>query len=43
MSSTEDREIIQTRLLDAPRELVWAVWTDPKHIDRWWGRAASPT
>lgn len=37
MTSTADREIVQTRLLDAPRELVWEVWTDPKHIDRWWG------
>jgi uncharacterized protein YndB with AHSA1/START domain len=37
MSSTADREIVQTRLLDAPRELVWQVWTDPKHVDRWWG------
>jgi uncharacterized protein YndB with AHSA1/START domain len=26
-----------TRLLDAPRELVWEVWTDPKHIAQWWG------
>jgi len=32
-----DREIIQERVFDAPRELVWAAWTDPKHIDRWWG------
>ena len=26
-----------TRLLDAPRELVWKVWTDPKHVGQWWG------
>ncbi|HEY0106236.1 MAG TPA: SRPBCC family protein [Rhizomicrobium sp.] len=26
-----------TRLLDAPRALVWQVWTDPAHIARWWG------
>jgi uncharacterized protein YndB with AHSA1/START domain len=26
-----------TRLLDAPRELVWSVWTDPKHLAQWWG------
>jgi uncharacterized protein YndB with AHSA1/START domain len=36
-SSTADREIVQTRLLDAPRELVFAVWTDPKQIVQWWG------
>ena len=32
-----DREIAATRVLDAPRELVWKVWTDPTHIARWWG------
>jgi uncharacterized protein YndB with AHSA1/START domain len=26
-----------TRLLDAPRELVWKAWTDPKHVGQWWG------
>jgi uncharacterized protein YndB with AHSA1/START domain len=29
--------IIGGRLLDAPRELVWQVWTDPKHLAQWWG------
>ena len=24
-------------MLDAPRELVWSVWTDPKHLAQWWG------
>ncbi|HET6329435.1 MAG TPA: SRPBCC family protein [Holophagaceae bacterium] len=32
-----EREIISTRLLDAPRELVWKVWTDPQHLVHWWG------
>lgn len=32
-----DREIAATRILDAPRELVWKVWTDPEHIAKWWG------
>jgi uncharacterized protein YndB with AHSA1/START domain len=31
------REIVATRLLNAPRALVWAVWTDPKHVAKWWG------
>src|ERR1700677_3316170 len=35
--STADREIITTRFFNAPRELVWAAWTDPKHIAQWWG------
>ena len=32
-----DREIAAVRLFDAPRELVWTVWTDPQHIAKWWG------
>lgn len=31
------REIHITRLLQAPIELVWEVWTDPEHIKNWWG------
>jgi len=36
-SSTADREIVLSRLLHAPRELVFAAWTDPKQIVQWWG------
>jgi uncharacterized protein YndB with AHSA1/START domain len=32
-----DREIVTTRILEAPRELVWKVWTDPQHKAQWWG------
>lgn len=31
------REINLTRLLDAPRELVFKAWTDPKQLAKWWG------
>ena len=34
---TPDREIVIKRTLDAPRELVFAVWTDPKHLPHWYG------
>lgn len=30
-------EVIITRLIDAPRELVWEAWTTPEHIAKWWG------
>lgn len=30
-------EITISRLLNAPRELVFEVWTDPDHIKNWWG------
>jgi uncharacterized protein YndB with AHSA1/START domain len=29
--------IILTRIFDAPRKLVWKVWTDPAHMAQWWG------
>lgn len=29
--------MIGTRVLDAPRDLVFAAWTDPKHLAKWWG------
>jgi uncharacterized protein YndB with AHSA1/START domain len=32
-----DREIVITRVLKAPRELVFSAFTDPKHIGQWWG------
>jgi uncharacterized protein YndB with AHSA1/START domain len=31
------REVIITRIIDAPRELVFEAWTDPKHMAQWWG------
>ncbi|MBN8852281.1 MAG: polyketide cyclase [Sphingobacteriales bacterium 50-39] len=36
-SKTQDRELLITRQLDAPIELVWEAWTNPKHIASWWG------
>lgn len=33
----EDNIITHTRFLDAPRDLVWEVWTNPEHIKEWWG------
>lgn len=31
------RDLVITRLFDAPRELVWKAWTDPELFKRWWG------
>jgi uncharacterized protein YndB with AHSA1/START domain len=33
----EENMLIHTRILDAPRDLVWEVWTNPEHIKEWWG------
>src|SRR5882672_7253532 len=30
-------EMILTRVFDAPRELMWKLWTEPEHIRKWWG------
>ena len=30
-------ELYITRVFDAPRELVWRVWTDPEHMKHWAG------
>jgi uncharacterized protein YndB with AHSA1/START domain len=36
-SKTADRELTVSRLLNAPKELVWELWTNPEHIKHWWG------
>lgn len=33
------RELVVTRLLDAPRALVFAAWTEPARAKRWWAPA----
>ncbi|HVR88443.1 MAG TPA: SRPBCC domain-containing protein [Candidatus Limnocylindria bacterium] len=38
-----DREILITRVFDAPRELVFKACTDPDLIPRWWGPRAFTT
>ena len=32
-----EREVVFTRVFDAPRELVFKAWTDPRHVQVWWG------
>src|SRR5579863_3633325 len=34
---SEVERMVVTRVFDAPRELVWKAWTDPKYIMQWWG------
>ena len=33
----DPQAIIAVREFDAPRELVFEAWTDPKHLSQWWG------
>lgn len=32
-----ERDLTITRVFNAPRALVFKVWTDPKHLAQWWG------
>jgi uncharacterized protein YndB with AHSA1/START domain len=32
-----DREIVMSRVIDAPRDLVFEAWSDPKHLPQWFG------
>lgn len=36
-SATADREIVISRLINAPRELVFEAFTEVKHLSQWWG------
>lgn len=29
--------MVVTRVFNAPRELVWKAWTDPRYVMQWWG------
>jgi uncharacterized protein YndB with AHSA1/START domain len=37
MTLPSEREIVITRVFNAPRELVWKAWTQPEHVAQWWG------
>jgi uncharacterized protein YndB with AHSA1/START domain len=35
--ATADREIVMSRVIGAPRELVFEAFTRVRHLSRWWG------
>src|SRR5918994_2001424 len=35
--ATADREIVISRVIDGPRELVFEAFTEVRHLSRWWG------
>jgi uncharacterized protein YndB with AHSA1/START domain len=37
VTTPSDLEIAMTRAFDAPRDLVFEVWTNPEHVRHWWG------
>jgi uncharacterized protein YndB with AHSA1/START domain len=36
-AATADREVVISRVIDAPRELVFEAFTEVRHLSRWWG------
>jgi uncharacterized protein YndB with AHSA1/START domain len=43
LTMPSDREVSMTRVFNAPRELVFAAYTDPRHVPNWWGLRRSTT
>jgi uncharacterized protein YndB with AHSA1/START domain len=40
MTTTDDRSgasVVIERTLDAPADLVWQMWTEPRHFEAWYG------
>jgi uncharacterized protein YndB with AHSA1/START domain len=37
ITTPSDVEIAMTRAFDAPRALVWEMFTQPEHVRQWWG------
>ena len=36
-SSVETRDLVVTRIFNAPIQRVWNAWTDPQQVMQWWG------
>jgi uncharacterized protein YndB with AHSA1/START domain len=36
-SAEKNRELVITRVFDAPRELVFKAWIDRRQVAQWWG------
>ena len=34
-TTPSDNEFVMTRVIDAPRSLVWEAWTSPEHVPNW--------
>ena len=36
-NNVKKEDLVVTRIIDAPLEMVWKAWTDPEQVKRWWG------
>jgi uncharacterized protein YndB with AHSA1/START domain len=43
LTTPSDREIVMSRIFDAPRERVFAAYTVPQAVPRWWGLRSMTT
>lgn len=43
LTTPSDRELVITRVFDAPRSLVFEAWTRPEHVRRWYGLRSMTT
>ena len=41
-TTPNDHDIVVTRIFDAPRAAVFAAWTRPEHVARWWDPSGKP-
>jgi uncharacterized protein YndB with AHSA1/START domain len=37
IQTTPDCEIVSSRIISTPREIVYRAWADPNHLKNWWG------
>src|SRR5271154_3556738 len=42
VTTPTDREIVITRIFDAPRTLVFEAWTKAEHVAHWWDPSGVP-
>jgi uncharacterized protein YndB with AHSA1/START domain len=42
VTTPTDREIVLTRVFDAPRALVFEAWTKAEHVAKWWDPSGVP-
>lgn len=42
VAEPETKELLITRIFNAPRETIFTLWTEPHHVVQWWGPKHHP-